>query len=711
MKMQEQNYDFLERRREIHRPDRRDGTLSPRPDETVIDESWTLAVSHPGEPLLLRAVCDLQDYLFVSMKLSLKIAVPGKALPSSKVLMLELEQPPESSVTEHGVFTIDVTADYIKVSSSEARAVWFGSLRLEDLMNLREAPFLQHGRVASRPYIDIREIHSGCGMDDFPDYELNAIAHAGFNTIRLFVKGFDVTTQGYCNINDLIRRAAGYGLDVAFYSYLPSFKHPDELDTEAFFDSIYGELFRRYPGAKGISLVGESLEFPSRDPATTGKRWKDSVVDGIPDPRPSPGWWPCEDYPAYLHCIEQAVHRVKPDAEITFSTYNWGYVDVETRTKFLEQIKSFGIKIKVPFELFTRKKLRGLSCPVMDYTISETEGSDYFKTECASAHRLGIDLLVTSNTAGATWDFGTVPYVPTPYKWIARINTLMRANAKWNVRSFYETHHYGWEPNVVIELAKFSFRSPRETDLEMLLEKLAIRDYGREAAPSILKTWRHWSDAMDHYVASNEDQYGPWRVGPAYPFIFHPDITRTMSPKEIPFPASEHAYFGGDIVKTFYHPYENAAQSPGSMRFPAEIAELEEMLKLWNRGLDCLDSALDTIPAKKHPDGQRLAALGRFIRNSIITTLHIKQWWQLNVALLGTAERAPALKLLDELEKIAAAEIANAEATIPAVECDSRLGWEPSMGYVADKWHLEWKTRQVNSALTEINLYRKMLNL
>ena len=53
----------------------------------------------------------------------------------------------------------------------------------------------------------------------------------------------------------------------------------------------------------------------------------------------------------------------------------------------------------------------------------------------------------------------------------------------------------------------------------------------------------------------------------------------------------------------------------------------------------------------------------------------------------------------------------NARETIPAVECDSRLGWEPSMEYVCDPWHLEWKIRQVESALREIATYRKILAL
>ena len=70
------------------------------------------------------------------------------------------------------------------------------------------------------------------------------------------------------------------------------------------------------------------------------------------------------------------------------------------------------------------------------------------------------------------------------------------------------------------------------------------------------------------------------------------------------------------------------------------------------------------------------------------------------------------MKILDKIEALAHAEIANAENAIPFVEQDSRLGWEPSMEYVCDKWHLEWKIRQVKSVLSgDIATYRGILNL
>ena len=45
-------------------------------------------------------------------------------------------------------------------------------------------------------------------------------------------------------------------------------------------------------------------------------------------------------------------------------------------------------------------------------------------------------------------------------------------------------------------------------------------------------------------------------------------------------------------------------------------------------------------------------------------------------------------------------EIAIAEATIPLVEADSRLGWEPSMEYLGDAAHLRWKIEQARRVLT-----------
>ena len=71
-----------------------------------------------------------------------------------------------------------------------------------------------------------------------------------------------------------------------------------------------------------------------------------------------------------------------------------------------------------------------------------------------------------------------------------------------------------------------------------------------------------------------------------------------------------------------------------------------------------------------------------------------------------------AVGLLEEIEVLSRAEIANAAAAIPLVEADSRLGWEPSMEYMTDREHLEWKIRQVQTVIdVTIPTYKKMLRL
>ena len=68
-----------------------------------------------------------------------------------------------------------------------------------------------------------------------------------------------------------------------------------------------------------------------------------------------------------------------------------------------------------------------------------------------------------------------------------------------------------------------------------------------------------------------------------------------------------------------------------------------------------------------------------------------------------------ALKYLDEISAIADEEELNVKACMGPVNVDSRIGWEPSMEYVTDQWHLDWKLRQLEAARREIATFRKIL--
>ena len=123
-----------------------------------------------------------------------------------------------------------------------------------------------------------------------------------------------------------------------------------------------------------------------------------------------------------------------------------------------------------------------------------------------------------SNAAGLTWDFGVIPYEPAPFQWARRYRALMDAHERYGLCGTVDAHHFGWWPSVICEMAKWSLWEP-ETPLEELAAQLARRDYGAAAAPSVLDCWRKWSEAMTFYIPTDEDQYGPFRIGPSYPLI------------------------------------------------------------------------------------------------------------------------------------------------------------------------------------------------
>ena len=697
--LKEKNYDFRKRHWTYHKPDRRDPERVAAENEVMLTADWKIGYA-AGNPIAVIAANDFQEYLETSMGVSLPITKTD----GEKTLWLEVSD----NVAEGFILTVE--PDHIRITAASDKMTFRGTIHVEDLMNLEEAPVLTKGEFIRRPMYLRRTVHSGTGLDVYPDQELLGLLHAGYDTIDLFFEGIDKNHIGYCDFNDVIERADRFGINTVFHNYIQTFVHPDEEGAQEKFDAVYGEIIRRYPKVKQLGLCGECLEFPSRDKATTGKKHSESIVDGIPDTRPSPGWYPCEDYPAYIQCIERAVHKFNPQTEVSYSTYNWGYAPLEFRKKFLERFPE-NVTLSVCFEIFSKRRLEGLHTPVMDYTMSADEPGYYFSTECEEAHKNGITVTGNVNTAGIAWDFGCVYLVPAPDKILKRDLHLREARKKWNLRDHYCTHHYGWWNSVAADLGKWSGWEDFEPDYDTLLTKIAIRDYGKEAAPHVRKAWDFWSKGMNHYIASNEDQYGPWRVGASYPFIFQPSISRTMADKEIKFPTAPHAHFGHSIIKTFYRPYENAEQSPGFLRYPAEIRSLEKMIAYWEQGLAEAELAIAKADPKKKEEAIRLEALAHFIRNSARTTLNIKRWWIENMAMQTSPDAETALEHLEKIRSIAKEELQNVEDTIPVVEKDSRLGWEPSMEYVCDRWHLEWKIRQVHSALREVDAYEKMLKL
>ncbi len=686
--MSERNYQFRQRLDAVHKPDRRDPAAEPAAGETVIGDDWSVIVDAGASDYLVHMARDMEDYLFTSMGVSVRMAHADdvSASPERAVRLTTQGASPDlgQNLTVPRSYRLTVDKDSITVCGCDERGVGQGCYYIEDLMNLREAPFLAERDEVRTPIFSPRMIHSGWGIDQFPDPQLNAIAHAGMDAILVFATGPNMTDTGHLDFNDVVARAALYGIDVYLYSYLKSEVHPADPGARDYYESTYGELIRSCPDAKGIVFVGESCEFPSKDEHTTGKLRLDPTVDRTVDKRPSPGWWPCFDYPEWVELLKPILRQINPDLDIVFWTYNWGWAPEEDRLALIRSLPT-DISVQATFEMFEDVVKDGIVTRCVDYTASFEGPGKYFRSEAQTAHERGIPLYTMSNTGGLSWDIGVIPYQPIPFQWARRYEGLLRARRDWGLRGLMESHHYGWWPSIVNELAKCAYWEPA-TSTEEMASRLAVRDFGPEGGPLAVEAWRAWSDAWRDYVPTNEDQYGPFRVGPSYPLLFQGERE--------PFPSADYAHFGNRILKTDYSPHR-----PEDL--PVEIELLTGLLERWEQGLASLQQAVAVTPQRKRPEAERMLGLGRFIRNCLRTTIHTKRWWQLKQALLDERDPDKAQTIASDLADLGEAEIANAQDSIPLVDADSRLGWEPSMEYMTDRAHLEWKINQLRSVLDE----------
>lgn len=707
----ERPYAFRERLTTVHRTDRRDPAARPEPGELALDERWMIIVDADAPELVRHAARDLQDYLATSMGLDLPLA--RAAEPGRPVIKLGLDARPGPPAG----YLILVEPDRIEISGADPRGTAQGCYFLEDLLNLRTGPYLTPQRTTRQPLFSPRLTHSGYGLDDFPDAYLNQIAHAGMDAVVLFAAGPDRTPDELINrapdrhspgryqrFADLVRRCRRYGLDVYLYAYLHGLRppHPADPGAAAFYDRTYGALFEACPEAKGLVLVGESVEFPSRDPRTTGRLRLDPAPDGLPDDRPSPGWWPCEDYPDWVAMVRDSCRRHNPDAEIIFWTYNWGWAPEQDRLRLIERLPD-DITVQATFEMFEAVEHDGVINACVDYTASSVGPGRYFAGEAAAVQARGMRLSSMVNTGGLTWDIGVINYQPIPQQWDRRHRAVVRARQDWGLTGLMENHHYGWWPSVISDLAKWNYWEP-SPDGAITIEALARRDFG-PGADRAVAAWQRWSDAFTHYVPTNADQYGPFRIGPSYPLT----LFRVPS-----LSVADHAMFGDLIVTIPYQPDQGGSRpvTANPLRIKGELASLERMAATWQEGRQLFAEAVAAAPPYRRAEADRMANLGDYIGHCVRTTINVKRWWLARSRLLVEDDPDRADQLIDELAELGAAELINAEQAIPCLEADSRLGWEPSMDYLGDADHVRWKLAHLRRVLDrELPDYRASLRL
>ena len=684
----EKKYEFRTRLLNIHRKNIRNFTIIPEENELEIKNGLSIVIPENSSEVIETAAQDFINYMFSSLKISAMISY--KRISENSVICCV-----DPNQKEDYIISID---ENIRISGKSDRGIAQALYCLEDKMNIKKAPILKKEEIKHTFLFSPRMVHSGYGIDNFPNEHLASIAHAGMDAIVVFVSGINMTHTGFVDFNELVYRASRYGIDVYAYSYLKSEKHPDEEDAQMFYNNLYGTLFKECPGLKGVVLVGESVGFPTKDSNATPTRERVDK-DGFPTGKPPAGWWPCYDYPQWLECVKKAVRDQKPDADIVFWTYNWGYVEKEHRINLINSLPT-DITLMATFEMFHKYKIGEISEFTADYTLSNPGPGEYFKSEAEAAKRRGIRMYAMANTGGTTWDMGVVPYEPMPYQWIKRYIGLREANEKWGLCGLMDSHHFGFWPSFISDLAKQCFIK-ENTDVELCLRNVITVHFGKENIDKMCEALKLWSEGIDHYIPSDADQSGAFRIGPAYPFC----LIREMKPE-----GEKYAHFGNRIVFTMYpadyHPTNGLPTGRGMlpfMRVDEEIKSLETMYELVRQGTDILQ-----MIENKNEELEYLVNMGEYICCYVRTGINAKIWYRLCAKIKSEDNSKVILNIIGEMKELLKKEKENAENAIEFVRRDSRLGWEPTMEYMGDEERIRWKIKHLEYVLEyEVSAFEK----
>lgn len=688
MLKKERNYDFKAELLNVHKQGIRNERLLPQKDEFAFADGVKIYVEDSQNRVIMTAVRDFEDYLFTSMNVCAYIVKK----PQGATVCITLGQD-LGEATGYMGYRLTVGVNSVKIEGYDERGVAQALYYIEDLMNIRKAPFLTVGKVERKALFSPRITQSPFGMFSYPDEAFAWMAHNGYDAIDLWLEDARTDARGYyIDVRLIAERAEKYGIDVYVELYTPHSKHPEDEGAQEFYDELYGELFDVCPKIKGITLVGEANQFASRDPAVGETPYAANFKDNIPTGKTSPGWWPCKDYPVWVEMIAKAVRKKRADAEIIFETYNWGYAPEEERVRLIEELPQ-NISLMVTWDMFHQYKLGQSVETVWDYSLSFVGPGEYFKSEAVAAKKRGIKLMTNSQTSGRTWDFGVIPYEPMPQRWIERYKKMQLAHQEWGLAGVLENIHYGFHPSIICELEKQAFFTQVEP-LETTLEKLLKREYEENAAIAE-RGMALFSEAIVNYVPNNEDMYGGFRIGPSYPLWsgVMEGLPATI-PEQGKMPSNKHAMFGNFIYFGVYTPDTDGQNSLPGVRIFDEIISIEKMEKFFNEGIAVLEQASTPNVAFL-----KLINLAKFIRNTCRTVLNVKKHYIAKQKLSVIGSKKEAEKQIKEIERIVLSERQNVLDTLPLVQVDSRLGWEASMEYTTDEKGLQWKLRQLDYEL------------
>ena len=672
----EKKYEFRKKLLQVHKKDIRNYDIVPNKDDFEFADGVIITLPENSGEVLKNAVKDFNDFFFTSMNISARCGKNG---------VVEFEISPENPerVTEFKI----VIDEKIIITAADERSAAQALFYLEDIMTEKKAPIIKKGEISKKLPFSPRMIREcGYSIHTLPDEYLAHIAHNGFNAILVRFIGDNMNTPcpetiSLPRFTEVVKRTQKWGIDLYILSEIPNKYHPDAPEAEDYYSKAYGDLIKTYPEIKGMVLVGESIGFPSEDPNTTGGH-RTKSPDGIPGTKSDTGFYPCYDYYKLVNIIKKNVRKYNENFDIVFWTYNWWCDKPMGWGNALEKMINLlptDISLMVTFELSEQYELDGVTKFVCDYSISRSGPSQEFEYEAKLAKERGIRLYTMASTCGCTWDYGVIPYMPTPQKWIKRYKALFEAQKNYNLSGLLEGWSMGLYPSIISELTKKCFYN-KDEDFDNILNTVLENHFGKNYK-TVYEALDLWSTASDYIHSTYDNQYGPLRVGTAYPLCLSSNIKSPL---------------GTNWADNFHSCSPNMFNTLYSIRIDTDKMHWEKVSSLLNEGVIMLETI--TNPSEELSS---LINLGKYMYHCTETVINVHKWHKQRALLKVLTDKKEIEKSLEILCEIAADERQNALDSIECLKKDSRLGFEPTESYYGGEEAVLWKIKHLDYVLRD----------
>lgn len=703
---------------------RRNMDIIPEKNALVIpDKGWEIKWVKDSGIILENAVKDFCDYLDVSQNVKIEtesvnslnnwkrqkkciVAGTKEQLPGCGD---ELKKPKD--------YKILVKPNCIIVCGFDERGTMFGLYNIEARMNLAEAPVLPENlNIVRHSLYNNRMVLSWMGWMEWPDNLLSHLAHDGFDAIFASVYTnpngdrttaetsadfyarllYGVKKQDPANMRDLINRASRYGIKV----YAPIiWQYLGTKESEEGLRKLVREIVSEFPEIRGYILLTEGFWYKKWGGGhTASKEYKMN--------------W-AEEWSKAVGMVQEECHKIDPSIEILPWEYNIDFraSNRDVKRYFIKQLPDKTIPM-LTWENGKSFELDGLKGHLRDYSLNQVGPAEVTDAQIDEANKRDMKVYSKVDTF-ASWQFGTIPYLPCPYQWFKRYVAL----EEYGVKGTLESWSNGYKPNFMSEIRAWKCWSNSPTQDE-IFKAAASRMFGPEQSGQVIAAWKHFSRAIElmpdtgPYMGTNGAigcplffQLPPARTATFYHSWNNPPKYPILNPYW-PFTDERMVFFPDFSNKT--NKAELYSRSVSGVDVGPETKFLTIFLKYLKRAIDEMEEGLKLYreAALKCSEFKREQAI-----REVVVAEQMQRMMQSDYALLHfedlrlewerKKDKPLAGAILDEMEQILRGEIDRTELSLLAATRDSRLGFQFEQDYVYTPYSLKEK----------LDLMRETLNV